>query len=104
MSFNGTEASELDLETAAAWTENYRDSNSSGTKAHFFGRDIIEEILAQTGCMGIRIYYALDDKGAQQLIIVGANASENDLYNGVIAERSFPCPTYCDQSSSPLNG
>jgi hypothetical protein len=103
MAFDGTEASEIDIETASAWTENYRDANSEATRAHFFGRDIIEEILSQTGCVGIRIYYALDEKGAKQLIIVGANSSENDLYNGVIAERSFPCPTYCDQNSSPLN-
>ena len=52
--------------------------------------------------MGIRIYYALDENGKKQLIIVGADANENDIYNGIIAERSVTCPPYCP-TNSPLN-
>jgi len=103
MAFNGDEAEQISLETAAAWTENYREANPDQTKAHFFGKNIINAIFAQTGCVGIRIYYALDEKGQKQLIITGVDANEKDLYNGILAERSFPCPTYCD-NTSPLNG
>jgi hypothetical protein len=102
MAFTGNEAEKFPLETAAEWTANYRKKNPNGIKAHFFGMNIINEILAQDGCVGIRCYYALDDNGVQQMIIVGADKDENDLYNGIIAEKSLPCPTYCP-TSSPLN-
>ena len=102
MAFTGKEAEEFPLDTAAEWTANYRKANPNGIKAHFFGKDIIQRILDQDGCVGIRCYYALDEKGVQQMIIVGADKDENDLYNGIIAEKSLPCPTYCPKSS-PLN-
>ena len=102
MAFTGKEAEEFPLDTAAEWTENYRKANPSGIKAHFFGRDIIQRILDQDSCVGIRCYYALDEKGVQQMIIVGADKDENDLYNGIVAEKSLPCPTYCP-TGSPLN-
>jgi hypothetical protein len=101
MSFNGTEGAPIALTTAAQWTANYRSAPTSGPiKAHFFGRDILEKILQQEGCMGIRMYYATDDAGVQQLILVGADASEKDQVNGMIADFSSPCPTSCDTSSA----
>lgn len=103
MAFTGNEAEEFPLETAAQWTKNYRDSISQGdTRAHFFGKNILEDILAQQGCVGIRVYYALDGNGNKQLIMVGANADEEDLYNGIIAEVSVACPPNCS-GNSPLN-
>jgi hypothetical protein len=103
MAFTGNEAEEFPLDTAAEWTKNYRETiTMGGTVSHFFGRDIINKILEQEDCMGIRIYYALDENGKKQLIIVGADANENDIYNGIIAERSVTCPPYCP-TNSPLN-
>ncbi len=104
MAFTGNEAEEFPLGTAAEWTKNYRDTIEKGdTIAHFFGRNIIEQILAQEGCMGIRIYYALDENGKKQLIIVGADAHENDQYQQTIAERSLNCPPFNCSSENPLN-
>jgi hypothetical protein len=101
MAFTGNEAEKFPLDTAAEWTANYRKKNPNGIKAHFFGMNIINDILAQDGCVGIRCYYALDEKGVQQMIMVGADKDENDLYNGIIAEVSLPCPPYC-ANNSPL--
>lgn len=103
MAFTGNEAERFPLETSAVWTANYRKANPNGIKAHFFGMNIINEILAQDGCVGIRCYYALDEKGVQQMIMVGADREENDLYNGIIAEVSSPCPPFCG-NGSPLIG
>jgi len=102
MAFDGSEAEEFPLATAAEWTKNYRDAHPDGLKAHFFGKDILNDILAQPNCVGIRVYYALDRDGVQQMIMVGADANENDLYDGIIAEVSRPCPPYCP-TGSPLN-
>jgi hypothetical protein len=102
MSFNGTEGAPIALDKAASWTANYKVTiPSNGIKAHFFGKDILNQILSQEGCMGIRMYYAKDDDGVQQLILIGANAAEQDMINGTIADYSSPCPTACD-ASSPL--
>lgn len=103
MPFTGNEDHDFPLQTAAAWTKNYRDSSTEGTTiAHFFGKEAIKAILNQADCVGIRIYYALDDAGKKQLIVVGVEANENDLYNGLLAERSFTCPPVCGVNN-PLN-
>ena len=102
MAFTGDEAEEFPLEKAAKWTNNYRTANPDQVKAHFFGNRIIEKILAQPDCVGIRCYHALDHQGTPQLIIVGADANENDLYEGIIAEVARPCPPY-SSTPNPLN-
>ncbi|TAE89020.1 MAG: hypothetical protein EAY81_02545 [Bacteroidetes bacterium] len=100
MAFNGNEGAPIDLALAAQWTANYRTNNPSGIRAHFFGRDILEKILAQEGCMGIRMYYALNDEGEQQLVLVGADAGEKDQTNGTVADFSSVCPNNCDPNSA----
>ncbi len=103
MSFTGKEDHSIPLATAAQWTKNYRDANpSNAVKGHFYGKDAIQAILTQSDCVGIRIYYAIDDNGAKQLVIVGTDANENDLYNGLLAERGLPCPPYSG-AANPLN-
>lgn len=95
MAFDGTEGGEIELQTASEWTKNYRKKFPREIKARFFGKDIINDILDQTGCMGIRIYYALDGSDNKELILAGAKANEDDMETGVLAEFSVPCPTYC---------
>jgi len=95
MAFTGKEAEEFPIERAAEWTANYRNANPGKLKAHFFGKEIINRILNQENCVGIRCYYALDENGVQQMIIVGADKEENDLFNGIVAEMARPCPPFC---------
>jgi hypothetical protein len=103
MAFNGKEGEQISLEEAVALTTNYRNSpEANGAQAHFFGKSIIGNILAQTGCVGIRIYYGLDANGMKQLVMVGVAENGDDMYNGIIADRSIPCPTYCSGGGSPL--
>ena len=102
MSFNGNESSVITKQEAIDWTGNYRSANPNAVKAHFFGKNKLQDILNQEGCVGIRAYYAIDDDGKKQLVLVGANSSEQDLVDGVILDKSIPCPTACD-TSSPLN-
>lgn len=103
MSLTGNEDHSISLQTASEWTANFRDTISSGdTIAHYFGRTWLLDILAQEGCVGIRIYYALDEEGKKQLVLTGVNSDGNDLYNGILAEKSLRCPTNCS-SANPLN-
>lgn len=102
MSFTGNENHDITLSEAANWTKRYRLANPHLVLGHFFGAKAIKNILAQETCVGIRIYHALDEAGKQQLILVGVDADENDLYEGLLAERSWPCPPTCG-SQNPLN-
>lgn len=99
MAFTGQENHSISLTEASNLTRNYRIVNPNSIKAGFFGRDTIERILAKDGCVGIRIYYALDDSSVPTLVLVGADANENDLVDGEIAERPTPCPPDCGQAN-----
>jgi hypothetical protein len=103
MSFTGHENHDISLTEASAWTKNFRDSITPGqTIAHYYGKDAIQAILNQEGCVGIRIYYALDTAGVKQLVTVGVDASGNDLYQGLLADRTLRCPLSCS-AANPLN-
>ncbi len=56
---------------------------------HAFSRDHLERILGQPGCEGIRIYYALDDAGHRELVILGIDADRNDI---IPAAQEAPAP------------
>jgi hypothetical protein len=94
---------DISLTDAKRFTKNYRDSDSRGDrKAGFFGADAIRAILDQNDCVGIRIYYGLNDDDEQVMVLVGANENGKDIYNGELMEFSIPCPNICDDTS-PLN-
>jgi hypothetical protein len=109
--FTGQEGDAIDYAVARKWVNNYQEKNSTGNKAHFFGHEIIKEILSLEGCVGIRMYYALDDSGDRQIILVGVdekgnniipNASGRTAEEGVTADASYPCPTYCSGDGTSL--
>ena len=88
--YNGSEGEAIELTEAAALTANYRSQNqgvAETVKAHFFGREILQKILAQEGCAGIRMYYGLDDEGAKQLVLIGVKADGQDMEDGTVADR-----------------
>jgi hypothetical protein len=103
--FSGAEGDPIPFETAKTWISNYQSGNPIGTKAHFFGFEILKQILAEPTCVGIRMYYALDDKGQRQIILVGVNADGENLLpqsqslrdgdGNIVADASYPCPSFC---------
>ncbi|MBS1613635.1 MAG: hypothetical protein JST49_12515 [Bacteroidetes bacterium] len=95
MSFNGTEGTIITLADGATMTAAYRATMPSGGRLGiFFGKDKLNSLLSQTGAKGIRFYFALDSNGAQQLVCVAANSSENDM-TSLVLDAGYPCPTYC---------
>lgn len=68
-----------------------------------FDRAIIDEILAQPGCVGLRYYHGTDPSGKPALVLVGVTADNEDLWQGVLAQEAWPCPPFC-ASDNPLNG
>jgi len=101
MAFNGTEGSPILPEVAGDWTRRFRETYKGGTTGHFFGRDILLQLLEQPGAVGIRFYYAIDKDGKRQLIAVAADAEQNDqLGTGrAVADDSCPCPPWLSQAN-----
>ena len=101
--FTGAEGEQISLATGSQWTANYRAANPGAVRAHFYGSTILQDIINQANCVGIRFYYAIDDLGAKQLVLVGVDQNGNDLTAGIVADRGAPCPTNCDSGGSTLN-
>ena len=71
----GKEGAVIDIGVAADWTKYHRDRCPGGTISQFFGCEILQRLLQQPGCMGIRIYYANSKplNGWQRFIVSIAN-------------------------------
>jgi len=99
--FTGGENHNISLDEASTMTKLYRQSLPvASRKGGFFGRDAIESVLAQADCVGIRYYHGINSKGEPVIILVGTDANEDDLVNGLLLEFAIPCPNQCGASNS----
>jgi hypothetical protein len=96
-SFPGAEKHEITQADAEKYIQNFRE-NPQTPKIHggSFQRAIIDKILAQPDCNGIRYYYAQTEDSSSTLVLVGITSSQKDLKTGVYADMSFPCPPFCE--------
>ena len=86
----------IPLEAATALTRRYRErGRPDAMRAGAFHADQVKELLAQPGCVGLRVYHGIKDDGAGALILVGIDSNEHDL-TGVMLEFCFPCPPFCN--------
>ncbi|NOQ72446.1 MAG: hypothetical protein GQ574_10620 [Crocinitomix sp.] len=92
MAFDGTEGSQITLADGATMTAAHRIANPNAKLGHFMGKDILNQILSQAGCMGIRTYHGLNSNGERELVLVGVDANENDMVSGIVADKANPCP------------
>jgi hypothetical protein len=101
MNYTGNEDHSISLAEAAELTANYRNAQTGDyIKAEYFGKNAILDLLNQDNCIGMRIYYGLDNNSVKKLVLVGVDGNGNDLDSGVILDKGFPCPTYCSSSNS----
>ncbi len=85
MSFNGTEGGPITLAQGKALTACYRRACPNTTKGVFIGKDHINDLLAQTGAKGIRVYFGNDSvTGSNTIVMVAADANENDILDLII--------------------
>ena len=101
MSFTGNEGAIITLAEGSTMTADYRATISSGdTIALAVGKNLLAAILGQSGCMGIRMYYSLDEKGNNQLVLVGVDSNGDDMTTGVIVDKLQECPQLCSIKNS----
>jgi hypothetical protein len=87
----------ITLAEAKAMTKKHRDDSPGGgvERAHMFPRDVFEALLANPKVRGVRLYHGKGTGGENSLVVVGVDADGNDLLDGDIIDRGFPCPPFC---------
>lgn len=101
MSFNPNQDHSISLAEAAVLTKAYRDANPGAKIGGFFGKAAIEAILNQTDCVGLKYYFAIEN-GEPTLVLCGAKADQDDLYQGLLAENDVTDPPN-SSTPNPLN-
>ncbi len=90
----------ISLADAAAHAKRHRDAKGSSVHALAFHADQVRALLAQPGCVALRVYHGRDAAGVPTLMLVGVDGSDEDLVAGGILEWAYPCPPFCAPSSA----
>lgn len=77
---------EISHELATDFVKSYHQKHPNDMIAYHVGRNIIDQILAQPGCVGLRFYNALNEEGRKTLVYVGIDASGKDIVKKVVVE------------------
>ena len=64
---------EVGLALGTQMVKTYQEANPTDVKWYMIGREIIEKILAQPRCAGIRFYNAINEIGEKTLVYVGVD-------------------------------
>ena len=101
--FTGKENHRVTLAEAKHYTRNFRSNAEWGAVvSSFSGKHVIEEILAQEHCVGIRLYFASREDNLPTLVLVGVKENGCDMIDGIITENWVTLPTE-NIDSNPLN-
>ncbi len=71
---------EISHELGAQMVKDYQVANPTDVKAYFIGRNILEQLLAQPGCVGIRFYNAYNEEGNKTLVYVGVDETGKSIF------------------------
>ncbi|OQP62119.1 hypothetical protein A3860_29660 [Niastella vici] len=74
-----TVGEEITHELGAKMIRDYEKANPADVKSFIIGKDIINQILAQPGCVGIQLFNAYNEEGKKTLVYVGLNADEKPI-------------------------
>ena len=112
----GNKSHLITLPVAAAMNKLYREQKRNILNAGInpdvlpicetFTRDDIDSILAQPGCVALRIYFGMHDNMNISPVIVGVNDTGDDMVkegtDNLIVDKGERCPMECP-APSPLN-
>ncbi|MDO6429692.1 hypothetical protein Q4E93_03810 [Flavitalea sp. BT771] len=98
---------EITPQQAADFVNAYAESNPTDVKSYLIGRDIIDQLLAQPGAVGLRFYSALNENRQKTLVYIAVDAEGNDIkkktvvdpsgnlsvQDALVADRALPGPT-----------
>ena len=106
----------VNVATAVDYTQRYRRSAPASEHAGFFYAKGLQQLLAQPGVFGMRIYHGLDKNGRYRMVLVGVDQNGDDIVkappkrgtakaraagDAFLLDSHFPCPPFC-ATGSPL--
>ena len=59
--------------------QNFREANPTATPGYYIGRNIIDQILNQPGCVGINFRKCLSENNEEHLVYTGVDADGKDI-------------------------
>jgi len=77
---------EIPHELGVQMVKDYQAANPNDVKAFHIGKDIIEQILAQPGCVGMRFYNAYNEMGEKTLVYVGIDKAGNSIIEHIVVD------------------
>jgi hypothetical protein len=96
MKIDRNSAEIISLEKAVKYTHAFQKKNPDTIKSFFVGSEKLKLILEQENCIGIRIYNGYNEEEEREnLVLVGVDASGEDMTRDVILEELTPCPKVC---------
>ena len=78
----------IDHNLAANLIQSYQNTYPESFTGVTIGRNIIEQILAQPACAGMRFYDAINEEGQKTLVYVGVDASGKDILKKVVVNQA----------------
>lgn len=72
---------EISHKMAKDFTSDFEAAYPGENPGYHLGRNIIEKILAQPGCVGMRFYYGLNTEGQKTLVYTGMDANGYPMVN-----------------------
>ncbi len=77
--FNGNEGKYVSTSYADKLMKNFQSKNPTHIKGVYFGEKLLKSVLSEPKVVGIRFYYAQDDKGNPTLVLVGVDKNKKDV-------------------------
>ena len=78
----------IDHELARNLINKYKETYPESFTGVVIGRNILEQILAQPGCVGIRFIDAINEVGQKTLVYVGVDADRKDILENVVVNQN----------------
>jgi len=75
-----TVGEQISHELAAKMVKDHHDTHSvDESNSYYIGKNIIDQMLAQPGCVGIRFFDAINEAGKKTLVYVGIDAKGKSI-------------------------
>ena len=92
---------DIGLSAGKQMVKAFREANPDATSSYYIGRNILDQILAQPGCVGINFRKCLTELNQEHLVYTGVDAEGKDILefsvvsntgdlvkqNGIVADR-----------------
>ena len=79
---------EITPQQASDFVNAYAEANPTDVKSYLIGRNILDQLLARPGAVGLRFYSALDENGQKTLVYIAVDAEGNDIKKKTVVDPS----------------